>query len=342
MFNARSYSDLQTYGRCPKQYQYRVINNLQRKKRGVALYQGSLAHEAWMVYYLAIQASAENPWGEVEDFFLNKYEEDSNLLFEDELADKRIIIEDTEDILARYLYFHEDDWTILHVEEQFFVTLDSGEMISFTPDLIIRDADGLVWIVDHKTTSAMPKDGVPFSDLQALLYYAGVKELYPDLQGFIFNYARKKRPSEVRLNKTMGKDGIRHVNNVMKLDTTYEMLFAFLTNEAPQLLDLEMYRRRLAELRDNNRFFFREYLTFSDEQANAVLQDAADRVQLIELSEQAGLYPRTFQKTGVQGCEGCGFRSLCHGEMLDWNTQLILDEEYEPRDPKNPYETETE
>ena len=195
--------------------------------------------------------------------------------------------------------------------------------------------------MDHKTTISVPADdGLPFADLQALLYYAGVKSIYPDLKGFIFNYLRKKRPVELRMNKTMSKDGIRHVNNVMKADTTYEILLNFLTVSAPNLMDMEMYRRRLAELRDNDRFFWRETITFSDEEAQSAIDDADARIMQIKYAEENDLFPRTLQKTGVKACERCGFRRLCQGEMLNWNTQLILDEDYEPRDPKNVYESE--
>ncbi|NIT79248.1 MAG: hypothetical protein GWN58_12880, partial [Anaerolineae bacterium] len=62
-----------------------------------------------------------------------------------------------------------------HVEEEFYVTLDNGSVLSFTPDLVVQDRNGFVWIVDHKTTTALPTGEQPFADLQATLYYAGVK-----------------------------------------------------------------------------------------------------------------------------------------------------------------------
>lgn len=327
MNNARSFSDISTFRRCPNLYKYRSVLNLQRQKQNTDLYQGTLVHEALMDYYLG---------GNEEAFWHEKMlEAKANpMLFSDELADQIIIIEDSADLVARYLEKYDDDWEILHVEEEFYVTLAGGQVVSFTPDLVVRDRNGFVWIIDHKTTSALPKQDI-YADLQSLLYYAGVQALYPELRGFIFNYLRKKRPTQPRLTKT----GKLRVSDVNRIDTTYEVLRDFIQSNAPQLMDDDMHRRRLAELRDEERFFWRTQLVIGEEEVETVLREATVTLEWMEMAERMSSFPRTFQEDrGYMSCGKCAFQRLCHAELVGWDADRVLEEDYEQRPPKNPYE----
>jgi len=328
--NAYSYSQIATFRRCPKKYQFTYVNDIQQKKRPDALYQGILVHDALMTHYLG---------GDVDEFFAEKFSAAAGnpTLFVDELADEVSIIEDSVDLVDRYLAKYDDDWTVLHVEEQFFVTLDTGQVISFTPDLIVRDRNGFVWIIDHKTTGALPKEDV-YADLQALLYYAGIKAMYPELRGFIFNYLRKKRPTVPRMTKT----GVPRCANLNNIDTTPELLREFM--RAHGLMDNDMHRRRLAELTDQERFFWRTQLVITEDQTETVLQEAATTIEWIE-EAWSGLevWPRTFQEDrGYMSCGKCEMQRICQAELLNWNVERVLEESYEPRDPKNPYQAEGE
>lgn len=342
MNNATSYSDIDTYQRCPKKYQYRAVWKIQRKKQSLNLFRGIAAHEMLKDFYLRIQAGL--PRSEaleaVLDYFTNEVET-GQYLFEEELVNARMELKLMYDLVLRFL--DQEDFSgyeILHVEEEFYAVLDNGEVVSFTPDLVIRDANGDIWIIDHKTTSQLPDGKLPFGNLQAMFYIAGVKALYGDaVKGFIFSRMRKKAPTQPRLNKT----GAKKVNDLLRVDTTYEMLRDFIRTEAPELLDDPVHRRRLAELKDSDRFFWTETVYSSDELVEGITQDILLTTEHMRLSRELNGYERNMREdNSYNACKKCPFVTLCQGELLGWDVEQILEESFEPRAPKNPYETEEE
>lgn len=338
--NALSYSDINTYQRCPKKAYYRTVLGIQPKRRNPDLMRGISAHEILKVFFLGLQGglSTQEAWEEAKLHSLNLIDEAKDYMFTDELFDMKQEVEHLVKILDRYIDRYRDQWEILHVEETFYVTLDTGLIISFTPDLIVRDKRSKsVWIIDHKTTSAVPDSGLPFGDTQALLYYTGIKSLYPELAGFIFSRIRKKLPMEPRLTKT----GDKRVADLQRIDTTYEVLRDFLTAEAPDLLSDPMHQRRMAELRDgNDRFLWTETIYVNETTAETILNDVEYVAQQIEQSAESGVWPRSLREDrGYTSCSRCPYANLCHAEMVGWDVSG-LEDDFEPADPKNPYEGE--
>jgi len=314
--NSTSFTDLQVFGRCPRKFYYRTIVRIQPKKKAAYFRMGSLIHK---LFELAALGTLYDMGAEIRN---------DPTLFADEVEERLAMLEDATRIVTAYFEYYQDDWDILHVEETFLIMLGTGEVISFTPDLVVRDRNGFVWIVDRKSTTATPTDGLPFADLQSLLYYSGVKAVYPECRGFIFDRMRKKVPTQPRLTKT----GDKRVADLARIDTTYEILRSFLETEAPDLLDNLDHRRRLAELKDNNRFFFRETVVVTDVQMANVLDDVAAQVSLVKLARENQLFPRVLQAGGMHGCDSCEMLKICSAELLGWDTQRVLDEYYEPRD----------
>jgi hypothetical protein len=233
-------------------------------------------------------------------------------------------------LVFRYAAQWEDDWTIMAVEEQFEVTLDNGEILTLTPDLIVEDSAGAVWVVDHKTTDRMPAAAQTGDEsLQALTYMSMLKPLIPNLRGFVFNYLRKKAPTEPRLTKT----GDKRVADLARIDTDYETLLLFLEENAPDLLDDPVHKQRLAELKETDKFFVRHYVYTSDEMLASTIEDIETTVQHIHLSEETDRWHRVFLPyAGPQSCTRCPFKELCVAEMRGYNVEPLLDALYEPRD----------
>ena len=351
--NATSYSDIQQYGRCPASYRWRKVVNIQRKRKDPALRQGSAIHGGLETTFLALRDDAsyeeavDYGMGYFDDLIDNAWE-DHPLWYQEEVDEYTDMLLASQDIVRRYLDQAEDTintWEILHVEEEFLMFV-GNEVVTFTPDLIIRDASDYVWIIDHKSTATIPTGGVPFSDLQTLTYYSGIKDMYPELRGFVFNYLRKAVPSTPRLNKTHNAAskafGQYFVNNLKSIDTTYEILLDFLTESAPDLLGETSHQLRVAELRETNRFFFTETILVNDKTVEVMHQELEMALDNMQHSRDHDNYPRVFAKTGVQSCDRCEFQRICHTQLLGWNEELVLEEDYEPREPKNQYETETE
>jgi len=344
-----SYSGIQDFQRCPQKYNWRHNWRLQRKRRNVNFFWGSEAHGFFQTFCLAIQdgntvQEARNAVDNHAAVRVRQVEEDP-VLFSDEQADARTMIEEAHAMVVRYLDRHWlNDWEVLHVEEQFTYRIDINSTVTFTPDLIIRDRNGNVWIIDWKTTKASVPEvpEVPFEDLQALIYAAGVKEMYPELKGFIFVRLRKKTPTQPRLNLTADKKtGLHFVNNLKNIDTTYEVLHRFIIENAPELLKHPAHALRLAELKENDRFHWTETVIVTDEMIKRAIHDVEGTLLLMDYAQGLDSYYRVYSPSSWDGCKNCEFHSLCQAEVLGWNTEKIMLDEYEERDTSyKDYETE--
>ncbi|KKK67140.1 hypothetical protein LCGC14_2957040, partial [marine sediment metagenome] len=306
--NGTSYSAINTYQRCPKLYFYKYVKNLQRNKRSVALTQGTDAHKFLQVFFLALQQGrhVSGAWDEVYAYTDELAAANKELTFEDEHAEYVELLAETLQWIAGYCDQYGEEWEVLHVEEEFLIMFETGEIITFTPDLVVRDRNGYVWIIDHKTTSAIPDSGIPFGDMQALLYYAGVQAIYPECRGFIFNRLRKKIPTQPRLTKT----GDKRVADFKRIDTTYEVLRDFLVDEAPDLLNDPTHQQRLAELRDApERWFWTETVYVNESTEEATLEDVAVVLGQMQASKEITAYPRNLQEDrGYLSCGKCAFQ----------------------------------
>lgn len=338
--NAKSYSNINTFRACQRKYYYRSILGIQKKKWSKALRLGIEGHEILKTFFLALQqgGTLESARAAAEAFANERMEEIAEITFEDEMLDARKEVEVIWWIIEQYIERYASDWTILHVEEEFIIQLTNGAVITFTPDLVVRDRNGAVWIVDHKTTSSLPKAGIPFGDTQALLYSAGVKSLYPELAGFVFNRMRKKIPTQPRLTKT----GKTRVAELKRIDTTYEILRDFIKQNAPGLMADPAHQRRLAELRDGpDRFFWTETIYYNENVTTEILKDTASTYEQLVRQEAVMEFPRTMREDrGWNSCSRCAYQEICHAELVGWDTAHLLEEVYEEADPKNPYEGE--
>src|SRR5690606_15664642 len=168
---------------------------------------------------------------------------------------------------------------------------------------------------------------------QVVMNFASVQALYPETIEFQFDRLRKKVPTQPRLNKTKDREtGMFHVNDLNRIDTTFEILRDFLSEEAPHLLDEPKHRMRLAELRDENRFYYRESIFPTAEHIANGLEDVAALGDNREFMLQRGRFPRSYLASGMRSCDTCEMKSLCQGELLGWDTEAIIEQEYEERD----------
>lgn len=349
MMYQRSYSEIQTASRCLKAYKYRTQEQLQRIKRDGALTLGRLFHEARLAVDL-------RPVGQTPDQALSiwwqqeKDKIDSDpMLFSDEKVTHGETLETAYELAFNYgEHYRDDQFTVLHAEEEFSLDLEVGVeiiRITMTPDRVVQDPDGYVWVTDYKTTTVLDLDPTPSGyDFQSLLYLLGVKQVYPQTQGFIFDQIRKKVPAVPRLNKTVDKEtGLRHVSDINRVDTTYEILRDFIMKEAPDLMSVESHRRRLAELRDQSRFFHRKPpVILNEDMEQALLEDLVGHLEVIHTAEASGFFPRTFISSGYTSCDRCEFRSLCHAELVGLDADWVRRNEYEPREARATYESEDE
>jgi hypothetical protein len=318
-----SFSSLETYARCPRKYDYAYNRNLEPKIAALPLAQGTALHRLMKAHYTS--GSVE------EEVAAMTSEVEKAPLFSEEAVDQFEIIADAVDLLARYAeYYGYEPWEVLHVEEEFSCEFLGG--LTYTPDLVVRmpgDDDNVVWIVDHKTTSKTrgeEAEEVGNYTMQSNLYAAALSEHY-DVQGFVFNFLRKKAPSEPRLAKT-GKTRVAYLSSI---DTTFDILRDFIAAEAPELFHDDDHRQRLAELRDRNQFFWREEVLFNEQVRFNTIDDSVNLLIMQNLMD--GLYPRIIQG-GWSGCNSCAFKVPCDASLYGIDEEPILEERFQQRKDK--------
>lgn len=318
-----SFSDIQTYARCPKKYEFAVVRNLQPVRPVRPQMQGRIMHLMFQNWYL-LGISPD----ETAQLILDGSSTISGMDTKD--IEDREMLEDSVVFVRGSLEHHADSWEVLHVEEEFVVVLD-GHKLSVTPDLVVRQGSEGVWIVDHKSTTSLPREFDIQPTMQDLSYAMVVSNFY-QVDGFIYNWIRKKRPR----TPTLTKKGDR-ISRIGDIDTTYEILRDFVQHEAPFLTDDRLTRTRLADLREHNNFYLRQYLRYNAATLERVGDELVDWMVKIQENESQ-LYPRSWLKTGIYGCERCAFNPLCYAELSGLDGERVEQEFYEQRDPKNPYE----
>ena len=318
-----SFSEIQAYQRCPRKMYYSRVMDLQPNKVALPLAQGIMVHRLLQGFY---QDGTDGLTLAMDDQVTEFH--DNPFILDDDLVTFQDLMGDAAALTNAYIEHYDGDpnWEILHIEEQFSVEV-GGHTITFTPDLVVRDASGQVWIVDHKTTAFLPEPGIPFGEVQAMIYTIALREMYPEITGFIFNHIRKKKPTIPRITKTAPY----RVADLARIDTTYEVLNSWLTEYHPHLLHDDSHKRRLAELRGNNKFFSREYVLTTPAMEATLAVELEVWVGRIERDH---VYPRVFGNKlyGIYECKKCPMQAICQGELMNWDTERIILERYEPRD----------
>lgn len=283
-----SHSALKLFQRCQLRWKYRYIDRLEPDEDRPHLERGKTLHEGLAEFYTAD--------GDFVEWYTEADDEDRELL--NRYASK----------------YPDDDWEILHVEEEFEMQVGSYTVV-YIPDLVIRIGED-VWIVDHKTTKNIPDEWDPYNmtDFQHLLYVAGMQEHYPNVRGFIFNYIRTKPPTQPKLVK----DGSR-IADLRRLDTDYNTLHDFAMMTGTMDADVEEKLKILMHAPD--RFFQRHFLPVNQASVDAAVADI--EAVLREMSDKehgrpGGTYPRNVMSSGAgyQSCRSCEFQTLCHSEMM--------------------------
>ena len=205
-----SASQMRTLNDCPRKYHYRYIERIPEPKTGIALPHGNAVHAAMQLYYEALRdgfappsvddmkavAQAEferrlsqiaDKGGEVEFAYVDKKKSNQRQTARDSLA----WIGRAVDAFAANPYIPAQ---VIDVEHEFALNIEKyGRQIIGYIDLIARDRDGSIIVVDHKTGSRSPSTERTFDadgktidtgmlgrpDLQMSIYELAVRALFP-------------------------------------------------------------------------------------------------------------------------------------------------------------------
>src|SRR5580692_2569067 len=297
------YSMVKSYRRCPKSYEYKYRQNLQRKKPAPPLIRGTILHEMLDSRALTLmKTGAELPPMEILAHYEKKYgqlfREEKDIYGENFIADIRSIYSGYE---RTYI---EEDLKFESSEEEVTTTLYKGVTFRGHLDKRVVDSRGRRWIMDHKTHKSIPDEEARFADYQILLYLWAYNRENPKARadGIIWDYLRTKAP---RVPEQL-KNG--QLSQRADMDTDY----ATYARELRRLrLDPKPYEIYLATLRQRSakKFYLRVPLPAPSEvMVKSVVTDFTETSKIMLTSTH---FPRTMTKD----CSWCEYYRLCMSEL---------------------------
>jgi len=173
-----SYSALETFKRCPLKFKFQYVDKIRTPKSKDALF-GTLLHSALKILHepgLIIPAEED-----ILKFISDKWdpsiyssEQESTLNFAQAIK----IMKDY------YAKNYPSQFTVLALETMFEVPLQvAGQQHLLTGkiDRVDKTQDGLLEVIDYKTTKKMPSQEAVDKDLQLAVYHLGVANRWPTL-----------------------------------------------------------------------------------------------------------------------------------------------------------------
>ncbi len=176
--NYLSYTQINTFKRCPKFYHYRYLLRIPSEP-GVAANFGSAVHDALKDFYREIKKKKQIPSFEALKLYLKKNWKSSGYRDSSEEQD---YYKNAEEILRQFYHSNEKNWIIPEkIEEAFRIKLynEEGEyvMINGRIDRIDKLPDGTFEVIDYKTGQLSPyvQKGMK-KDLQLSLYAIATRD----------------------------------------------------------------------------------------------------------------------------------------------------------------------
>ena len=243
------YSMVKSYRRCPKQYEYKYIQHIQRVKPPAPLIRGTILHEILDHRATPGQQGFKSVMAKYAEKFGTLFKEEKDLYGENFLGD-------IERVYQGYLRTY-DDSDLEYLSSEEFVTTPLVGDILFQGHLDKRVfKDGRMWVMDHKTHKNIPTEEQRFNDYQILMYLWAFNKEHAkgdQIEGVIWDYIRTKPPTVPEL---LIKGGLSQAKNI---DTD---VYTYTKELVRHRLDQKPYRQFLAELkkRSHEKFYKRIFL----------------------------------------------------------------------------------
>jgi len=328
-----SFTEVGTYRRCPKSWEYKYKQGLKRKLKHVRLLRGEILHEMLNAYINTkihgLKYEGEDPW-DILEYYAAEY----GSYFEEEKELHGDIIGDCGKIFEGYLRKYRRD-TLTYEASELEIRLDlsklgSGalevEFVGFI-DKIARDPQKRRWVMDHKFVKSIPTADDRFSELQLLLYVwaYGMQNPKEKLDGVCWDYGRAKAPTEPEVLKN---GSLSKRKNLDCDPYTYRQ--AIRKNGLVEA-DYEDMLSLLAGKEDS--FFERVFLpTPNTDMIVEVVNDFLQTTAEIQAKRDDGRCARSMSPFN---CATCEFRPLCEAEGRGLDADFVKKSEYEARGGNN-------
>lgn len=323
-----SWSRIRLWRKCKKAHDYRYNQRLQKKRKALPLFRGTIIGETIDALVLHRQNPLTPHWNEV----LGRYATDYRHLFDEEREYYGDIIGDCASIVARYEKVYQDERLEYHVGPN-KLPYELPVEVELSPEVVFvgymdkypRDEQGRYWTLDHKTHKNIPDEDARFSDLQTVLYmWAAPLSGYPTPTGVVWDYLRTHLPT---VPETLKSGELTKRKNI---DTDYQTYMdAIVRNK----LDPKDYKEILEPLKEEGyRNFFRRVKLPKPPQI------MVDRIVLdLKITSEEILYTgeKNDSRTMNRDCKQCEFYSLCQTELRGLDSDFVRKSEYQPRESRD-------
>lgn len=197
LFTRLSYSQIDTFHQCPRKWTFRYVDGLVFESANIHLDYGSAVHKGLEIGFNQLK---DDKVLEVEELLQSTMLLSRDYAYGDkDKTLKELAIEDIERLI-HFQGFYENikGKEIIGVEDEFNLTIPamfSGEEVEITIkgfiDLIYKDTDGKLVVVDHKTSKKKFDKAKRRNNLQMPIYFLAVKEKYGEYpKSGIYNFTK--------------------------------------------------------------------------------------------------------------------------------------------------------
>lgn len=245
------------------------------------------------------------------------------------------------------------DWTVIAAELHFQINVNDQAVNLGTIDLVVRDADGDIWIIDHKTCARFPNFDWLDLDDQNGSYSAVATTILRDkgligprekVKGFLYNFIRKAEPDTRPLDdkgRARNKPVKRHyIEAILKHDAVDDQHYEVATKAWNKLtlaeLDVEAKDRGLTVYGDISKtpyapVVYRHRLPRTVKEKNRQLQRIQEDVQMMDMARK-GQIP--IMKVPTKDCPSfCDYFTLCRIDESKGDTETFKKRMFKPKDP---------
>lgn len=316
-----SYSEVSSFRRCQKAWEYRYKIGLKRKRKFIRMLKGEILHEMLNAYVAAKLVKGyigDDPWDVLEG-----YAEKFKDYFEEEKEHYGDIVGDCGEIFEGYLRKYRHD-SLRYEKSEVPVYFDiSGLKMRFAGfiDKIAVDQQDRRWITDHKFNASIPTAEDRFSELQLLLYVWGLSKSNPEIHidGVLWDYARSKAPTKPELLK----NGQLTQRKNLDCDT-----YTYMRTIAENKLDPHDYVEMLKHLEGKEDTFYER--VFLPKPTDAMIKEVVDDFleTAREIKVKRGKTARCARSMSPFNCNTCEFRPLCEAEVRGHDTDFVMKADY--------------
>lgn len=300
-------SGIKTWRRCHKLYDYKYNQELEKVVKGAPLQRGTLVHAM-----IEAKANGEDPW-DVFDVWCKEHIEDQDL------------IEQTSAIMEGYFnYYKNDNLTPVAIGGKFAehkLAVPLVEDIEFEGiiDMVSKDEQSRVWLMDHKTHKNLPSDDFAAINMQALAYVWLMREAEVEYKphGICWNYIRWKEPQKPKVLKS----GLLSRSSI---DTTWPIYRRAIIENGEDPADYKDMEEKL--INQTGEFFTRKYMPINESALKIVMEDM--KQSALDIRDNS---KKLKDRNLTRDCSWCEFYPLCQAELRGLDTEMMRKTDYKKR-----------